>query len=334
MPTLFVRRALALAAVVTLASSSSAQSRPWTDTRIEGCSSLCSWPVYPSAWQQHFVGWRVRSTHVLRFEFLIRNNLSVPWYGGFVGEFIEHFGDLAALYGGGTPGCIWGLDGRPAFYLHGPGMLAPGEVGEYSSIVQRVTVFPNGVCSDLFGAPGEVYRWADQSALTTNAYVYVPALSVQNRSTLERRHEFSFDFSLPLMTPTGGSCPSNRNSTGAGGRLDAFGSHAASDELVVLVASSVPNGMVGYFLMSSTTTFVPFFGGAQGNLCLGAPQLRLVGTVGAVMEHEHEARLDFRALPGGLRITPGSTWHFQFWHRDSNPGPTSNTTERLSLSFR
>jgi hypothetical protein len=227
MSTNFVRRAIALVAVATLAPPSVAQQRQWTETRVEGCNSVCAFPVYPSAWEQYFVGWRVRSTHVIHFEFLIRNNLSIPWGGGFVGEFLEHFGDLGALYGGGTPGCIWGLDGRPVFALNGPGILEPGEVGEYTAFTQRVTVFPNGGCADLFGAPGEVYRWADQSSLTTNAYAYVPALSVLNRSTLERRHEFTFDFRLPRLTPTGAPCASNRNSTGARGELDAYGSQGA-----------------------------------------------------------------------------------------------------------
>jgi hypothetical protein len=102
----------------------------------------------------------------------------------------------------------------------------------------------------------------------------------------------------------------------------------------VLVASSVPNGMVGYFLMSESATYVPTFAGGQGHLCLGGPHLRLLSTVGTVAGFEHAARLDFLALPGGTRITPGSTWHFQFWHRDANPGSTHNTTERLSLTFR
>jgi hypothetical protein len=334
MPTSFVRRAFALAAVATLASSSSGQNRPWTDTRIETCSSVCSFPVYPSAWESYFVGWRTRSTHFIQFDFLIQNNLTIPMGGGFVGEFIEHFGDLGGLYGGGTPGCVWGLDGQPVFGLNGPGTLWPGESAAYTAFTQRVTVFQNGSCADLFGAPGEVYRWADQSSLSTNAYAYVPALSVQNRSTLEREHAFSFDFSLPMLAPTGERCASNRNSTGARGELHAFGSQGADDGLVVLVASSVPTGAVGYFLMSATTAYAPTFGGGQGVLCIGAPLLRLMSTVGTIRDFEHEARLDFRALPGGTRITPGSTWHFQFWHRDSSPGPTSNTTERLSLTFR
>lgn len=334
MSTSFVRRVSALAAVATLAPTSSAQYRPWTDTRVDACSSVCSFPVYPSAWEQYFVGWSVRSTHFVQFEFLIRNNLSVPVAGGFVAEFIEYFGDLGALSGGGTAGCVWGLDGSPMFGLSGPGVLQPGEEAPYTAFAQRFAEFPNGACAGLFGAPGAVYRWADQSWPSTNAYAYVPALSVLNRSTVEREHVFTFDFRLPRLTPTGAPCTSNRNSTGARGELDAYGSQAAADGLLVLVASSVPNGAVGYFLMSATTAFLPTFGGGQGSLCLGAPQLRLMSTVGTVADFEHEARLDFRTLPGGVHIASGSTWHFQFWHRDSNPGATHNTTERLSLTFR
>jgi len=333
MSTSFARRALALAAVAALAPASSAQHRPWTETRVETCSSVCSWPVFPAAWEPYFVGWHVRSTHVASFDFLVRNNLTLPWYGGFVGELLEHFGDLGALHGAGTAGCIWGLDGRPVFALNGPWVLQPGDVGAYTAFTQRVTVFPNAACSELFGPLGDVYRWADTSSLSTNAYAYVPALSVLNRSTLERRHEFSFDFRLPRLSPCGDPCSSARNSTGARGELDGYGSDVATDGLLVLVASSVPNGAVGYFLMSATAVSSPPTRGGLGTLCLGAPLLRLGSTVGVVAGFEHAARVDFRGLPGGAAITAGSTWHFQFWHRDADQAPTHNTTERLSLTF-
>ncbi|MCP3916270.1 MAG: hypothetical protein GY711_12005 [bacterium] len=30
---------------------------------------------------------------------------------------------------------------------------------------------------------------------------------------------------------------------------------------------------------------------------------------------------------------PGETWNFQCWYRDNNPGPTSNFTDAVSVTF-
>ena len=42
-----------------------------------------------------------------------------------------------------------------------------------------------------------------------------------------------------------------------------------------LVAAHLAPDRFGYFLMSETQGFVPLFGGGAGNLCLGAPVVRL-----------------------------------------------------------
>jgi hypothetical protein len=46
--------------------------------------------------------------------------------------------------------------------------------------------------------------------------------------------------------------------------------------------------------------------------------------------------VDFTAAPansGPAQIQAGSTWYFQFWHRDPTAGST-NTTDGLRATFR
>jgi len=46
--------------------------------------------------------------------------------------------------------------------------------------------------------------------------------------------------------------------------------------------------------------------------------------------------LDLPVTPtplGTIAIAAGQTWNFQAWYRDDNPGPTSNFTDAVSLTF-
>ena len=86
--------------------------------------------------------------------------------------------------------------------------------------------------------------------------------------------------------------------------------------------------------MSATTDRVPTFGGGNGTLCVGAPQIRFAkdvqdsGPTGNVSLH-----LDLSNLPQNTVVLPGETWHFQYWYRDDYPGATSNTSNGLAVTF-
>ncbi len=128
--------------------------------------------------------------------------------------------------------------------------------------------------------------------------------------------------------------PALPNSTGAPASLGVVGSTAASDSFFTVYAEGVPAGQFGYFLASQTPgTLNP--PGSEGILCLSgnigrfnAPAQLMQGPDGAI-------DIDLTAIPvtPTQAVQPGDTWNFQCWYRDNNPGPTSNFTDAVSVTF-
>lgn len=122
------------------------------------------------------------------------------------------------------------------------------------------------------------------------------------------------------------------NSSGAAARLGAFG---WSDPTFGAVA--LPTGQFALLLNSlAQGSSVP--PGSQGTLCLGGAigrhtqSVRFSGDSGSVW-----LDVDLTDLPtpsGPVAVQPGETWNFQVWFRDANPGPTSNFTDAVSVTFR
>lgn len=129
-------------------------------------------------------------------------------------------------------------------------------------------------------------------------------------------------------------CQSLANSSGQAASISASGSDMVAANDLTLDASGLPAGEFGYFLMSQSQAFQPGFGGSQGILCLGAPIVRfnqnvlLSSAAGTV-----SFPVNLNALPGGTIIAAGQTWNFQYWTRDTNPMPTSNTSNGVSILF-
>ncbi|MFT7679088.1 MAG: hypothetical protein ACI8QC_003087 [Planctomycetota bacterium] len=42
---------------------------------------------------------------------------------------------------------------------------------------------------------------------------------------------------------------------------------------------------------------------------------------------------DLANLPNNVTIQPGDSWIFQYWFRDANPTPTSNTSDAVVVTF-
>jgi len=136
-------------------------------------------------------------------------------------------------------------------------------------------------------------------------------------------------------TPPGTNyCSTNPNSTGVEASISASGSSTVASNDLSLLASDVPPGRFGYFLMSETQGFIPLFSGSQGNFCLGSPFVRFAQQgMTANASGELMLNVDYFSLPNGSFILPGDTWNFQAWFRDQNPGNTSNTTDGLEIQF-
>ena len=130
--------------------------------------------------------------------------------------------------------------------------------------------------------------------------------------------------------------PGVPNSTGSSGEIQANGSTLVVDNDVTLTATSLPMNEFGYFIGSLTQDFVFQPPGSQGNLCLGGAISRwvqLVQNTGAA--GEMQIQVDLTAIPPpNAPVTAGETWHWQGWHRDNNPGATSNFTNGVGVPFQ
>ena len=127
-------------------------------------------------------------------------------------------------------------------------------------------------------------------------------------------------------------CVATNNSTGQPGRLRALGSEWADANTVLLRADQLPANKAGIFIMSASQDNVPNVGGGQGTLCVGAPLLR-IELVFTDANGEASLAPNLDAMPTGFDVLPGSTWNFQYWFRDLNPGNTSNLTNGLEIQF-
>ncbi|MEM1448678.1 MAG: choice-of-anchor B family protein [Planctomycetota bacterium] len=133
-------------------------------------------------------------------------------------------------------------------------------------------------------------------------------------------------------------CTSDPNSSGSVGTIVGQGSDFLTLNDLELVATNLPPGQTGLFIVSPNQASVPNPGGGQGNLCVGASTGRYLAQAGSA-DAAGMLRLDVdaTAIPqpaGAVTSMAGDTWNFQCWHRDANPGPTSNFTTGYSVRYR
>ena len=120
--------------------------------------------------------------------------------------------------------------------------------------------------------------------------------------------------------------------------MELLGSAAAADNDLTLAATSLPPGQFGFFIASFAQAPPVVPPGSQGRLCLGGRIGRDVGggVVQASAQGTFSSPVDLAALPqptGTVVIQPGDTCTFQAWHRDVNPGVTSNFTGAKFVTF-
>ena len=131
--------------------------------------------------------------------------------------------------------------------------------------------------------------------------------------------------------------PANLNSTGQPAVISAWGDVDITKNLCELTGRQLPQNQFGYFLASETQAFISLPPGSQGNLCLGGNIGRFVTQVGnSGASGELQIDVDLNNIPvfPPVAAQPGDTWHFQLWFRDNNPGPTSNFTDAVSVTFQ
>lgn len=131
--------------------------------------------------------------------------------------------------------------------------------------------------------------------------------------------------------------PAEINSTGSPATISAAGTNVALFNTFELTSTGLPTNQFGYYLTSATQGLINNPGGSQGHLCIGGQigrftqQVQSSGPAG-----EFSIQVDISALPSPLNhaVIAGETWNFTCWYRDSNPGPTSNFTDAISVTFQ
>lgn len=150
--------------------------------------------------------------------------------------------------------------------------------------------------------------------------------------------------------------PANNNSTGTDAKSDVTGSFDSGDAYPIHIeVTDGPPSQFGYFLASATAVD-PGINVSQGQLCVGAPQVRYTAATAT-----GEGNPDFKSvsvfdasgvlqnlsgtsttgsgfdipnyIPGPVsqQVVPGSTWVFQLWYRDV--GGVSNFSTAAVVTF-
>jgi len=119
-----------------------------------------------------------------------------------------------------------------------------------------------------------------------------------------------------------------RNSTGDGSLCSSIGGTSVSADDAFISTIGLPANKSGLYFMGQVQTIgIPFY---DGLLCL-SPQKRFPGTVTGPLG---VAKLINPVSQSGALITSGSTWNFQFWHRDSAAGSPCGLKVNLSNAVR
>lgn len=133
--------------------------------------------------------------------------------------------------------------------------------------------------------------------------------------------------------------PAALNSSGFPAFLTVTGSGSVMTDDLELDATSVPAGVFGIAIASTSTTAPMPLANSEGLLCLGAPLVRLVDSVQSSGPDGRLGRtLSLATLAAQGMTAPiaaGDTWSFQTWFRDEDAagGPTSNLTDGVTVTF-
>jgi hypothetical protein len=235
----------------------------------------------------------------------------------------QAFGRRVAVSGprilAGAPGCYAGNHVFSSCFAaqHGYALVFEHRAGRWTEMVRCEA--SNGTTEDQFGsaaairgdlvAVGAVRRWewgiASGSVYTTD---------------LGQRFE-------TYCTPA-------PNSAGPGALIGAVGTLSVSADDLTLTCTGLPPGSVGKFYYGPNRTEVPF---GNGYRCVSGGAYRLYPTIPADAFGFVSRPLDLTQGPPGSgsgQILPGSTWCFQYWHRNAAAGGAGfNLSDAFAATF-
>lgn len=130
------------------------------------------------------------------------------------------------------------------------------------------------------------------------------------------------------------------NSTGAAGRLRAFGQVATDSTNLLLRADRLPPAQFGLVASSRTFGAPASLPGSAGVLCLTG-NIGRYNLAGEIQQSSAQGTFELLLNPTALRegtgnapAVAGESWTFQAWHRDVvGGGPTSNLTDSVTVTF-
>ncbi|MEM6675407.1 MAG: C-type lectin domain-containing protein [Planctomycetota bacterium] len=214
-------------------------------------------------------------------------------------------------------------------------------VGAYQDLSSPGYAEPNGGWVWLDGTPANL-AWApgqpDDAGISSH---YAELLGSGLFADTPRNSAEVTSFLVEWTPGLGDSyCDSNPNSTGATGAMSLEGSAVVFENDMTLVASSLPPGAFGFFLVSPGRGFIANPAGSAGNLCLSMSIGRFVGP-GQIQQVSPSGSFSLPISlfaipsPGGPNVSePGDELHFQAWFRDASGGvATSNFTDGLAVTL-
>lgn len=144
-----------------------------------------------------------------------------------------------------------------------------------------------------------------------------------------------FNFALRIEAQVVPYCTALPNVAGLPGVMDWSGSTSITANDLVVGANFLPVNATALFFYGPNQGQLPF---GNGFLCVSGGFARLGSPVIADATGQVSQAVDYNAppaLPGGVfSILPNSTWNFQVWYRDLNPGTALfNTTDALQIAF-
>jgi hypothetical protein len=136
----------------------------------------------------------------------------------------------------------------------------------------------------------------------------------------------------------GGACQAENyciaapNSAGSGAVMGASGTTIVANNDFTLEVSGCPTNEFGIFFYGEAPAQIVL---GDGWRCIGGSVVRLFPVQNTGATGAAGRLLDFDSLPPGESIAAGSSYYFQFWHRDpGGPGGTGiNLSDGLSVTF-